>query len=150
MKGLARKAIKHAEAAGYRFERENTKGFRFYRAASGHEVGISPGLDDRGCRLVMQQVDRACGIGPDLSRKRNPAAIKAEQERTRDLLREEKRRHQTRLDQLARERQDALLAGVGCELSMRQVLAIEKRIEQERREHRATVQQMTAVPASSA
>lgn len=146
MKGLAKKAVKYAEEHGYRFERQNSKCFMFYRNEAGHEVSISPGIDDRGLRLVCQQIDRANGVGPDLSQKHRPDQIKARRERERILLAEEKRRHRERIDALLREKQQAALSGLGGSLTERQIKDIERLIEDEIRHHREVVRQMTSIP----
>lgn len=144
MKG-GKKAIKYAEDRGFQFERANSKGFHYYRHPSGVEVGINPSCDERGLRLVMQQVDRACGVGPDLSQKRNPAACKAREAQQREALKAERARHAARLDELAREKAALLLGGAGRDLNWREVRAIEALIEAERKHHQGMVRLMTAV-----
>jgi hypothetical protein len=143
VKILAKKAIAYAEGHGFRFERQNSKGLLYYRNDGGVEVCIPPGLAESALRNVCQQVDRACGIGPDLTRKRHPDEIKARQERQRALLKAERARHQARLDELARQKAALLLAGAGSRLTLREVKAIEQLIEAEQRHHRDTVRQMT-------
>lgn len=150
MKGLAKKAVKYAEDHGFRFERQNSKGLLYYRNANGAEVCIPPGLADNALRNVCQQVDRACGIGPDLSQKRNPAAIKARRERERLLLKEEIRRDRQRLDELARLNHEQLLSGLGNELTLREIDALARLVEQKQRRHDELVRQMTARPAGDA
>lgn len=149
MKGLSRKAIRYAEEHGYSFERQNCKGVLFYRHSSGHEVGIRQGIDDPGYRLVTQQIDRARGIGPDLTQKRHPDEIKARQARDRLLLKQEKQRHAARLDDLAKQQAALLFGGVGDALTLREVKAIEHLIEAEKRHHNDTVRQMTAMPGAA-
>lgn len=148
MKGLSKKAVRYAEDHGYTFERQNCKGVLYYRHSSGHEVGIRQGLDDAGYRLVVQQIDRARGVGPDLTQKRHPEEIKARQERQRVLVKQERARHLARLDELAREKAAALLGGAGRHLSLRDVKAIEQLIEAEKRHHQDLIRQMTSVPAA--
>lgn len=150
MKGLAKKAVAYCESKGYEFERQNSKGTLYYRNSNGHEVGIQPGMDDRGYKIVAQQIDRAAGIGPDLSQKRDPAAIKARQERERVLLKAEQERHQARLDDLAREHAAVLLGGLGAGISLRDAKAIERFIEAEHKAHRELVRQMTSRAAGAA
>lgn len=150
VKGLAKKAVRYAEARGYRFERQNSKCFMFYRNAAGHEVGISPGIDDKGFRLVCQQIDRANGVGPDLSQKRNSEQIKARQQRTRALLLEEKRRHRERIDFLLRQKHELALGGLGRYATDQQIKDIERLLEEEESAHRETVRMMTARPEPAA
>jgi hypothetical protein len=143
VKTLAKKAIRYAEDHGYTYERQNSKGLLYYRSSAGHEIGINPSCDERAYQRVVHDVDRACGIGADLSRKRHPDEIKARQDRQRALLKAEKARHQARLDDLARQKAALLLAGAGSRLTLREVKAIEQLIEAEQRQHRDTVRQMT-------
>jgi hypothetical protein len=150
MKTLAKKAIRYAETHGFRFERQNSKGLLYYRNDGGVEVCIPPGLAESALRNVCQQVDRACGIGPDLSRKRNAEQIKARRERERELVAQEKRRHAKAMDALAREHAAALLGGRGDELTLQQVKDIERRMEVEAAAHRETVRLMTATPEGGA
>lgn len=150
MKGLAKKAVKYAEDHGFLFERQNSKGLLYYRNSNGAEVCIPPGLADNALRNVCQQIDRACGIGPDLTQKRHPAEIKARQERERLLLKAERARHSARLDELAREHAAALLGGLGAAVSLRDAKAIERLIEAEHRAHRELVRQMTCTPTGAA
>lgn len=150
MKGLAKKAVRYAEDHGFHFERQNSKGLLYYRNANGVEIGLSPGISDNQLRNFCQQVDRACGIGPDLSQKRQPDQIKARQERERILLAQERLRHRERLDALAREQAAALLGGLGDALTLRQVKDIERLIEAEVAAHRETVRAMTCVPTGAA
>jgi hypothetical protein len=150
VKKPAKKAVAYVEARGYVFERQNAKGFLFYRSLSGHEIGINPGCDEAGCKRVIHDIDRACGLGPDLSQKRNVEQVKARRERERTLVIEEKLRHRERLDALARERSAVLLGGRGDALSLRQVKDIERRIEAEMAEYRDTVRLMTATPQGGA
>lgn len=150
MKGVAKKAAAYAEKHGYTFERQNSKGVNFYRNGAGHEIGINPGVDERGFHAICKQVDRARGVGPDLSQKHNSAAIKARQERERTLLAEERRRHRERLDALAREKSAALLGGLGNSLTLRQVQDIERLIEAEVAAHRETVRAMSCTPTGGA
>lgn len=149
MKGPSRRAIKYAEDHGYLFERQNTKGVLYYRNADGHEVGIGPSIDDRNCRQIVVQIDRACGVGPDLSQKRHPDEIKARRERERLLLKEERARHHARLEELTRQKSALLLGGLGDALTIREVRAIEALIEAERKHHRGVVRLMTAVTVAS-
>lgn len=149
MKG-GKKALKYAEERGFHFERANSKGFLYYRNDAGIEVGINPSCDERGLRMVMQQIDRACGVGPDLSQKRNPAAVKARQERERLLLKEEIRRDRARLDELARQSHAQLLSGLGNALTLREIDALARLVEQKQRRHDELVRQMTARPSGVA
>jgi hypothetical protein len=149
VKTLAKKAIRYAEEHGFRFERQNSKGLLYYRNDGGVEVCIPPGLAESALRNVCQQVDRACGIGPDLSQKRHPDEIRARQERQRALLKAERARHLARLDELARQKTTLLLDGAGGRLTLREVKAIERLIEAEERQHRDTVQQMTSCAGAS-
>src|SRR5690242_448984 len=119
MKGYAKKAVKYAETAGFHFERTNSKNVLIYRDDLGHEVGINPSSTEANYRFIVQQVDKACGVGPDLSQKRNAEHIKARQERERILLADEKRRHRERLDALLREKQQVALGGLGSSLTAR-------------------------------
>ena len=150
MKGLAKKAIRYAEDHGFDFERQNSKGLLYYRNANGVEVCIPQGLAESALRNVCQQVDRACGVGPDLSQKRNPDQIKARQERERLLLADERRRHRERIDALTREKSAALLGGLGDVLTQRQVKDIERQLESEYKAHRETVRAMSCVPGGAA
>jgi hypothetical protein len=150
VKTLARKAIRYAEDRGFHFERQNSKGLLYYRNDGGVEVCIPPGMAENALRNVCQQVDRACGIGPDLSQKRHPDEIKARQERQRALLKAERARHLARLDELARQRDTLLLNGAGGHLTLREIKAIERLIETEERQHRDTVRQMTSCPGDQA
>lgn len=143
MKRLTDRAIAYAEARGFTFERENSKGVLYYRNANGVELGIGQNLADHALRRIMRDADKAAGVAPDPTRKRNTGAIKARQERERAEVKAERARHQARLDELARDKRELLLAGLGEHLTYSQVLEIERLIEAEERAHRELVTAMT-------
>lgn len=120
MKGLAKKAVRYAEDHDFSFERQNSKGLLYYRNPSGVEVCIPPGIADNAFRNICLQIDRACGIGPDLSQKRRPDQIR---------LRDERRRELERLRELAREHKAQLLAGRGAGMPLSEIYAKEREIE---------------------
>lgn len=144
MKRRAKQAAAYAEGHGYAMDHRNSKGFMVFTNGAGHEVLVSPSLDDEATlRRLCRDIDRACGVGPDLSQKRHPEQIKARRERCREIERQERARRQAELDQLAREKQTALLGGHGVHLTQHEVKRIERRIEQIEAEIRAVVRQMT-------
>lgn len=120
MKALAKKAFGYVETRGYLFDHTNTKGFRVYRDDAGHELAISPGIDEIAFRNLCRTADRTAGIGPDLTQKRKPEQIRLRAERQREL---------DRLRDLARQHKAELLAGKGAGMSLRDVYAKERQVE---------------------
>lgn len=118
MRRLARQLCDEAEQLGYRHERTNSRGHLVYVHASGHEVHISPAVDEDQARAASKAMRKACGQQQTVP-KRNATAVKERQRRRHELDAEritaERRERQAERDAILARKEHAPLTGVDRE-----------------------------------
>ncbi len=147
MKQGSKALIKLAEQLGYEHTDTNSQGALRYTHPSAPDVVIQTSLPEYAARALQKRMLASTGNSVKKP-KRNPRAVRERQSRDRETQRQEKAKREAVLAGLIAER-SRMLAGHASGLTLGQVAAIEKAIEQAEREVSRYERLMTELPSSA-